>query len=129
MNNNFKKQLSFLKSALCVQGFHLENSEVINWIKKRNRNVDVEIKKIKFKDLDKWSFTTKYSSLVHESGKFFSIEGIKVETNYGFLSSWKQPIINQPEIGFLGFITKEFNGLLRGKKVSAILAVKKPYKV
>ena len=80
--------------------------------KKRNRNVDVEIKKIKFKDLDKWSFTRKYYSLVHESGKFFSIEGIKVETNYGFLSSWKQPIINQPEIGFLGFITKEFNGIL-----------------
>jgi len=112
MNNNLKKQLSFLKSALCVQGFHLDNSEVINWIKKRNRNVDVEIKKIKFKDLDKWSFTRKYYSLVHESGKFFSIEGIKVETNYGFLSSWKQPIINQPEIGFLGFITKEFNGIL-----------------
>ena len=34
MNNNLKKQLSFLKSALCVQGFHLDNSEVINWIKK-----------------------------------------------------------------------------------------------
>ena len=25
---------------------------------------------------------------------------------------WDQPIINQPEIGFLGFLTKEFNGVL-----------------
>jgi oxidase EvaA len=112
MNNNIEKHLKFLKSALCSEGFHVENTEVINWIKKRNQNVDVKIKKVKFKDLHKWSFTKNYNSLVHESGKFFSIEGIKVETNYGLLSSWEQPIINQPEIGFLGFITKEFNGIL-----------------
>lgn len=112
MNNNINKHLSFLKSALCSEGFHIENTEVINWIKKRNQNVDVKIKKVKFKDLHNWSFTKNYNSLVHESGKFFSIEGIKVETNYGLLSSWEQPIINQPEIGFLGFITKEFNGIL-----------------
>ena len=112
MNNNIEKHLKFLKSALCSEGFHIENTEVLNWIKKRNQDVDVKIKQVKFKDLHKWSFTKNYNSLVHESGKFFSIEGIKVETNYGLLSSWEQPIINQPEIGFLGFITKEFNGIL-----------------
>jgi len=35
-----------------------------------------------------------------------------VKTNYGNLSEWEQPIINQPEIGYLGFITKEFDGIL-----------------
>ena len=48
----------------------------------------------------------------HDSGKFFSIIGINVDTNYGEIESWDQPIINQPEIGYLGFITKEFNGIL-----------------
>ncbi len=35
-----------------------------------------------------------------------------METNYANISKWKQPIINQPEIGYLGFITKDFNGIL-----------------
>jgi oxidase EvaA len=33
-------------------------------------------------------------------------------TNAGITKSWTQPIINQPEIGILGFITKKFNGIL-----------------
>lgn len=33
-------------------------------------------------------------------------------TNWGRVASWDQPIINQPEVGYLGFIVKEFNGVL-----------------
>lgn len=43
---------------------------------------------------------------------FFTIEGINVRTNWGRVSDWDQPIINQPEVGFLGIITKEFDGVL-----------------
>jgi oxidase EvaA len=50
--------------------------------------------------------------LAHISGKFYSIDGIRVETNYGIKSSWEQPIINQPEIGFLGILTQMKNGIL-----------------
>ena len=49
----------------------------------------------------------------HDSGKFFSIEGLKVSKEIGESNIvWDQPIINQPEIGLLGIITKEFNGIL-----------------
>ena len=51
-------------------------------------------------------------SLRHNSGKFFSIEGIHVETDYEIRPSWNQPIINQPEVGYLGILTKEFDGVL-----------------
>ena len=51
-------------------------------------------------------------SLHHDSGKFFSIQGIHVETDYGRVSAWDQPIICQPEIGYLGIITKEIDGML-----------------
>ena len=33
-------------------------------------------------------------------------------TNYRNVPEWDQPIINQPEIGFLGFIVKKFNGVM-----------------
>ena len=50
--------------------------------------------------------------LRHESGRFFSIEGIRVRTDVGTIREWEQPIINQPEIGYLGILTKEFEGVL-----------------
>ncbi|PKP05673.1 MAG: NDP-hexose 2,3-dehydratase [Bacteroidetes bacterium HGW-Bacteroidetes-5] len=112
MNNNIIKNLTFLKSALADEGSFISTTEVINWLVKRNKAVNVKISKIKFKDLIGWSFSEGNYNLKHNSGNFFSIDGIKVETNYGNLSEWKQPIINQPEIGYLGFITKEFDGIL-----------------
>ena len=42
---------------------------------------------------------------------FFSIDGIHIQTNYRDVSTWDQPIINQPEIGFLGFIVKKIQGV------------------
>jgi oxidase EvaA len=51
-------------------------------------------------------------SLHHDSGRFFSIQGIDVYTDYGNISNWRQPVIYQPEVGYLGILTKEFNGIL-----------------
>ena len=85
---------------------------VINWVKGQNNRVSVKINKISFSDLKSWHFDNDISKLQHESGKFFSIDGLRVNTNYGNVKTWDQPIINQPEIGYLGFITKEFNGVL-----------------
>ena len=45
-------------------------------------------------------------------GKFFSIEGVDINTNFGVKANWQQPIIHQPEIGILGIITKKINGVL-----------------
>ena len=64
-----------------------------------------------FSDLKLWYFDEKKGNLRHESGRFFSIDGIRVNTNWGKLSTWDQPIINQPEVGFLGIIVKKINGV------------------
>jgi oxidase EvaA len=50
--------------------------------------------------------------LVHRSGRFFSIDGIQVATNYGRKTSWRQPIIKQLEVGFLGFICCFIDGVI-----------------
>ena len=54
----------------------------------------------------------KLGLIKHKTNKFFTIEGINVKTNWGNVYEWEQPIINQPEIGYLGIITKEINGIL-----------------
>lgn len=100
----------FLKSAFENEGFFMSTPKVLEWLKAQNEKVSVEINRIDFNNLDKWVFDE--TSLRHETGKFFSIDGIQIQTNWGNVSQWSQPIINQPEVGYLGFITKEFNGTL-----------------
>lgn len=106
-NNNYKYFL-FLKSAFAKK----DVLPVIQWLKARNEEVKVNIKKIAFSSLNSWHVDDKMGAIRHESGKFFSIEGIHIKTNWGEISEWEQPIINQPEVGYLGIITKEFDGIL-----------------
>lgn len=100
-------EFAFLKSALEKK----EINSIVEWIKKQNECVDVLITKVPFRNLDKWHFDETNGNLRHETGNFFSIDGIRIDTTWGYTPSWDQPIINQPEIGFLGFIVKEIKGI------------------
>lgn len=115
MSKKFKiqtKNLLFLKSALTEDNPFMKTSEILEWLKFRNEQIKVQIEKIKFAEMRKWGFHPDTANLVHDSGKFFSIEGIRVQTNWGNIEQWEQPIINQPEIGFLGILTREIDGIL-----------------
>jgi oxidase EvaA len=83
----------------------------MRWLKEQNERIKVRVDTIGMEDMRGWHFDNDMN-LRHDSGKFFSIEGIEVKTNWGAVTCWQQPIINQPEIGYLGLITKEFNGVL-----------------
>ncbi len=100
--------LDFLKSALDKT----EIDSALKWINDQNKAVEVSVKKVDFKKLDKWYFSKDHAKIAHETGKFFSIDGIRINTTWGNITEWDQPIINQPEIGFLGFIVKKINGVL-----------------
>jgi oxidase EvaA len=102
----------FLKSAFSFDNPFISTIGVIKWVKEQNIKLSVRIEKIPFSSLKMWSFDKEFIKLQHDSGKFFSIDGIRIKTNWGNVPTWDQPIINQPEIGYLGFITKEFNGIL-----------------
>ncbi len=102
----------FLKSALKLTDTLHSLEEVLDWVKRKNEEVKVKIERIPFQEMENWQFDKGNGLLKHVSGKFFSIEGIKVQTNWGNVSEWEQPIINQPEIGYLGIITKEVSGVL-----------------
>ncbi len=65
-----------------------------------------------FTRLDGWSFAPDTGNLAHRSGRFFTVEGIAVETGTAPFPHWQQPIIRQPEVGVLGILAKEFDGVL-----------------
>jgi dTDP-4-dehydro-6-deoxy-alpha-D-glucopyranose 2,3-dehydratase len=67
---------------------------------------------VPFADLTGWRFAPGTGNLVHDSGRFFSVEGLEVRTDFRFTPRWTQPIINQPEVGIVGILVKEFDGVL-----------------
>lgn len=85
--------------------------ELLDWIQRRNQEVEVLVEQIPFAEMKGW-YADAEGCLRHESGRFFSIEGIHVRADVGVIQEWEQPIINQPEIGYLGILTKEFDGVL-----------------
>lgn len=103
------KHLDFLLSAF-HEGYYMSTSSVLEWLRKQNEAIYTEIKQIPLVEMKMWNATE--NSIYHESRKFFSIDGINVKTNYGLVPSWEQPIINQPEIGFLGFVVQKKKGVL-----------------
>ncbi|MCM2390489.1 NDP-hexose 2,3-dehydratase family protein [Streptomyces albipurpureus] len=58
-----------------------------------------------------WHYDEGTGFIAHESGRFFSVEGLQVETQSP-LTTWGQPIVNQPETGILGLLVKEIDGIL-----------------
>lgn len=106
MENN---SLKFLASAFST-GYCIKTEEILDWIQQKNRETRYELEQTPLSVLGDWEY--KEDRIRHKSGKFYSIQGIRVNTNYGLVTQWDQPIINQPEIGFLGFLVQKKKGVL-----------------
>jgi oxidase EvaA len=70
------------------------------------------VRRLPLDALDRWSTDAETGDIRHDSGKFFTIEGLDVRRPGGPVPAWSQPIINQPEVGILGILVKEFDGVL-----------------
>ena len=113
--NNFQNTFAnhlFLKSALSKEGKYKSTSEIINWLDEHKNNFNISVLPCPLKNIDSWIYDEVKGCISHKSSKFYTIEGIKVSSNCFELGEWWQPIIVQPEIGYLGIITKEFDGVL-----------------
>ena len=86
-----KTDKEFLISSVTFEGKFKSINEFLFWIHKRREAVKVEIELISFSKMTKWCFNSELGNLQHESGKFFSIDGIEVNTNWGNVPKWTQP--------------------------------------
>lgn len=102
---------SFLRSSFHQKPARHSIDDILSWMTARCQGNEFKVDPIDFEAMNLWSFEKGSGDLVHDSGRFFRVEGIKCTKNYGNIREWEQPIINQQEIGILGFITKELNGI------------------
>jgi oxidase EvaA len=100
-----------------ADGIFTATEDVPPWLEERRRANKFRVQRIPFDALDAWSFAPGTGDLVHGSGRFFTVCGLHVTElgePYGDAPAreWHQPIIDQPEVGILGILAKEFDGVL-----------------
>ncbi|WP_331765269.1 NDP-hexose 2,3-dehydratase family protein (plasmid) [Streptomyces sp. NBC_01384] len=100
------------RSAAATTGAGLRTEDFPDWLEGRRWAHRFQVDRIPFAELDGWFFEQGTGNLVHRSGRFFSVEGLHVTTGDGSPGAWHQPVIKQPEVGILGILVKEFDGVL-----------------
>ncbi len=87
-------------------------TEVLQWLQEQRKNYPAKVEEIGINELDKWYVDPKKNWILHETGRFFQIIGIRV-TGAGNreVPSWTQPMMKQAECGILGVIRKKINGV------------------
>ncbi|MFD5184544.1 NDP-hexose 2,3-dehydratase family protein [Streptomyces sp. NPDC058372] len=78
--------------------------------KETRESVSTATETVPLDRLNRWHYDRNSGFIVHESGGFFSVEGLQVKSP-GAAEHWGQPIINQPETGILGFLVREIDGI------------------
>lgn len=100
------------ESARVTDGRFMPNDRVRDWLDERAKAHAYAVRQVPFRALSGWRFHPDTGDLGHESGRFFTVEGLHVRTDDPQRGSWLQPILDQPEIGILGIVVREFDGVL-----------------
>ena len=93
----------------------VENSDcsidgIIDWIENLNQTVKVSIRKTILSDSDFWFYDKESGKILNKNHSFFQISGMRKYV--GDQLVLEQPVILQDEIGYLGIICKEINGVI-----------------
>lgn len=90
---------------------HMEPGAFGEWFAGRARAHHYRVRRLPLAALDGWRHDPVTGDLGHVSGRFFSVAGLRVRTDHGPVRSWGQPVIMQPEVGVLGILVKDFDGV------------------
>lgn len=99
----------FTRSAEATDSPIAPNAEFAEWFATRAAAHSYVVERVPLTALPGWEFAKDTGDLRHTSGRFFGVTGVHVRTDRG---EWDQPIIDQPEIGVLGLVAKDFGGVL-----------------
>ena len=103
--NNLKKFRQKIKISSSIEDQDI--SKTLKWLKKKNLENKMKVKKIPINQLKDWS-TKNNGNIFHKSSQFFSIEGVKIQSAVEReVKTWDQPILSQKHGGILAILTRE----------------------
>lgn len=97
------------KSWAAAEGV-CQTEEILRWIQQRNREIHTAIEPVTLEECAPWYYDEKEGCIRNQNRSFFTVMGVRKKNGNGTVLS--QPIILQDEIGYLGIICHEFNGVM-----------------
>ncbi len=86
---------------------------ILEWLKERQASYPVTVQEVGVNEAQGWKTDPATGNITHESGKFFSIIGVKVSgAEDREVPSWSQPMLKQEEIGISGVIMQKRDGVM-----------------
>jgi oxidase EvaA len=80
-----------------------------DWLAENRLRQIQDVERVPLELLAGWRTDPDTGNIHHDSGRFFSVQGLDVHFPGKPVSRWTQPIIVQPEVGILGILMKEFD--------------------
>lgn len=102
--------LKLVKSWNNIEGTVKSLPEILEWIKTLNASTFVEVRECSIHESTFWFYDDYNGEVLNRKRGFFSIKGMRLFQNDIFIK--EQPMIIQPEIGYLGIICREIDGIL-----------------
>ena len=102
--------LLLYESWLNTTGNITGNDEIDEWIEQRNNDLEVQIEKISLNECSPWYYDEKEGQIRNQNLSFFTVKGFQRKRENDVIL--EQPVILQNEIGYLGIICKEIDGVL-----------------
>lgn len=87
-----------------------KTEDLYKWISDLNNTIKVRINKISLNDCGFWFYDTNTGEITNKNKSFFKISGARKV--FGNETLAEQPIVIQDEIGYLGIICREVDGIL-----------------
>ncbi|MBD3282900.1 response regulator receiver protein [Candidatus Pacearchaeota archaeon] len=112
IKKKIKEQERIFKEYIKGARYDPDITSIIEWLEKKQRDYKVKLSEVGLEELKSWVFDPKTGTVSHETGRFFSVIGVKIEgAKDREVSSWAQPMIKQKECGILGILCQEKKGL------------------
>lgn len=92
------------------EGSICSTASLLKWINNLNQTTYVNINECSINDSTFWFYDDYNGEILNRKRSFFSVKGMRLFEDHQFVK--EQPIIVQPEIGYLGIICKEIEGVL-----------------
>lgn len=102
--------LDIIDSWHNVEGNVNNTEELLEWIQNLNQTTYVNITECSINDGNMWFYDDYNGEILNRKRSFFSIKGMRRFEDGEFAG--EQPIIIQPEIGYLGIICRKIDGVL-----------------
>ncbi|RKJ53525.1 dNDP-4-keto-6-deoxy-glucose-2,3- dehydratase [bacterium 1XD42-1] len=107
MNNT----LGAIARSWCILDSKINSiNEILDWVRERNKTIQVEIHKVTLEQCAPWFYDRSEGCIRNQNHSFFTITGYQQTMPDGTMIS--QPVILQEEIGYLGIICQEINGVM-----------------